>query len=213
MNMKSKSKSFEDLTTIRKFMEESSRFLSLSGLSGIFAGMIALAGGAVAYLAILRGSFPNGFAFLPELTVRTTGKVRNLLILDSLLVLICAIAVSIFFSYRKSKQLGLKIWTPVSKRMLVNILVPLTTGGLFTIVIAFEQQWQLIVPSMLIFYGLALVNAGKYTYNEVFYLGIFEIIIGLVSSLFPSLALLFWCLGFGILHITYGLIMYRKYEK
>jgi len=65
---------------------------------------------------------------------------------------------------------------------------------------------------LLIFYGLALVDAGKFTYGEVFYLGILEIITGLVSAFFPSLGLFFWIFGFGVLHVIYGLVMYRKYE-
>jgi len=211
--MKSKSKSFEDLNTIRRIMEESSRFLSLSGLSGIFAGLIALIGGAVAYFAIFKGNALLNSAYFTGLNAEETGIMRFWLIIDSLLVLISAIGASIFFSYRKSIRQGLKIWTPVSKRMLVSVLVPLITGGIFIIILYKENQWQLIVPSMLVFYGLALANAGKFTYSEVFYLGLLEILIGLTSALFPGFGIFFWCLGFGFLHIIYGLIMYRKYEK
>ena len=211
--MKSRSKSCEDLNTIRKIMEESSRFLSLSGLSGLFAGLIALIGGAVACFAILKGNIMLSSEYFTGMNAEDVSIMRFWLIIDSMAVLILAIGVSIFFSYRKSISQGLKIWTPVSKRMLINVLVPLVTGGIFIIILYNENLLQLIIPSMLVFYGLALVNAGKFTNNDVFILGLIEILIGLVSAVFTDFGLIFWCLGFGILHIIYGLIMYRKYEK
>ena len=54
--MKNESKSIEDIKAIRKIMEESSRFLSLSGLSGVFIGITAITGALFAYLFILDGS-------------------------------------------------------------------------------------------------------------------------------------------------------------
>lgn len=211
--MNNKSNSFEDLNTIRKIMEESSRFLSLSGLSGLFAGLIALIGGAVAFFLIFESNLHLNSEYFTSLSVSQISNVRMWLIIDSLLVLISAIGVSVFFSYRKSIRQNLKIWTPVSKRMLVNVLVPLITGGIFIIILDIEKQWQLVVPAMLVFYGLALVNAGKFTYSEIFYLGLFEIFIGLASAFFPESGLLFWCVGFGLLNMVYGLMMYRKYER
>jgi hypothetical protein len=75
-----------------------------------------------------------------------------------------------------------------------------------------QNNIQLIVPCFLIFYGLALVNAGKFTFGEIFYLGILQIVTGLVSAFVPGWGLIFWIFGFGVLHIIYGLAMYRKYE-
>jgi hypothetical protein len=132
---------------------------------------------------------------------------------EALIVLALALGVSVFFSYRKSVKKGLRIWTPVSKRLLVNLFVPIVTGGILILILYFQHHWQLIIPSMLIFYGLGLVNAGKFTFNEVFYLGVLEITIGLFSGIFPVYGIIFWCFGFGLLHIVYGLAMYRKYER
>ncbi len=113
---------------------------------------------------------------------------------------------------RKAKQSGKSFWTPVSKRLLVSLLIPLLAGGLFAFVLITRNQFFLVIPAFLIFYGLALTGAGKFTYDEVFYLGILEIITGFLSAAFPEQGLLFWTLGFGILHIIYGVFMYRKYE-
>jgi hypothetical protein len=211
--MESKSEYFEDLRIIKKVMEESSRFLSLSGLSGLFAGIIALAGAAFAIY-----TFPDGKLLLPggffsAYKIQETDSLMFKLLAEALIVLILALGVSVFFSYRKSVLKGLKIWTPVSKRLLVSLFVPLITGGILILILFFQHHWQLIIPFMLIFYGLGLVNAEKFTFNEIFYLGLLEIITGLLSAIFPVYGIIFWCFGFGLLHIVYGLAMYRKYER
>lgn len=210
--MKSDTKSIEDIKAIRKIMEESSRFLSLSGLSGIFAGVTAIAGVLVAYFFILDSGSIRYDESLRNLPAIETFSLRWQLITDAAIVLVLSVLFSLYFSIRKAKRDGKNIWTPVSIRLLINLLIPLVTGGVFITILLFQNQVQLIVPGFLIFYGLALVNAGKFTFGEVFYLGILEIITGLVSAFFPGWSLIFWTFGFGILHIVYGLAMYRKYE-
>jgi hypothetical protein len=211
--MESKSEYFEDLKIIKKVMEESSRFLSLSGLSGLFAGIIALAGAAFAVYSFLDGKVLLSEGFFSSDKIRELDSLKIKFIAEALVVLGLALGVSVYFSYRKSVRKGLKIWTPVSKRLLVNLFVPLVTGGILIMILYFQHHWQLVIPSMLIFYGLGLVNAGKFTFSEVFYLGLLEIATGLLSAIFPVYGIIFWCFGFGLLHIVYGLAMYRKYER
>jgi predicted lysophospholipase L1 biosynthesis ABC-type transport system permease subunit len=211
--MDNQSEYIEDLRIIKKVMEESSRFLSLSGLSGIFAGIIALAGAVVAVFAFMHGRLLLTGGFFEESTAREIFLLKIRLSVLALIVLTLAIGVSLYFSYRKSVQKGLKMWTPVSRRLLINLMVPLATGGILILIFYFQHNWQLVVPSMLIFYGLALVSAGKFTYNEIFYLGLIEILTGLISVALPVYAILFWGFGFGLLHLIYGSIMYRKYER
>lgn len=211
--MENNSKSIEDIKTIRRIMEESSRFLSLSGLSGVFAGAFAIAGALVAYFLILNNGSIHYDEYFRSLSVKETTAIRWQLMADAVIVLSLAILSALSLSLRKAKRAEKNFWTPVSKRLLINLLIPLISGGIFIIILLFQNHIQLIVPGMLIFYGLALVSAGKFTYNEIFYLGILEIITGLVSAFYPDLGLLFWIFGFGILHIIYGLVMYRKYES
>jgi|WetSurMetagenome_2_1015567.scaffolds.fasta_scaffold73913_3 hypothetical protein len=213
ITMESKSEYFEDLRIIKKVMEESSRFLSLSGLSGLFAGLIALAGAAFAIYIFLDGNFLLSGGFFSVENAQTLDSLKIKIFVEALIVLVLALGVSFFFSYRRSEQKGLKMWTPVSKRLLVSLFVPLITGGFLILILYLRHQWQLIIPSMLIFYGLGLVNAGKFTFNEIFYLGLLEITTGLLSVVFPVYGIILWCLGFGLLHIVYGLVMYRKYER
>lgn len=211
--MESNINSAEDLKRIRKIMEESSRFLSLSGLSGVFAGSFAIAGALVAYFLILNNGNIHYDEYFRSLSVKETVTLRWQLVSDALAVLILSVISAFFFSLRKAKKEGNRFWTPVSKRLFINLLIPLATGGLFILILLFQNHVQLIVPGLLIFYGLALVNAGKFTFGEIFYLGLLEITTGLISSLLPSFGIWFWIFGFGILHIVYGIVMYRKYER
>ena len=209
--MSSDSKSLEDIKAIRKIMEESSRFLSLSGLSGVFIGITAIIGALVAYFLIPDGSIRFD-EYLRNHSAEETYSLRWQLITDAALVLLLSMFLAFWFSIRKAKKEGKIFMTPISKRLLINLLIPLATGGVFAIVLLIQNQVGLIVPSFLIFYGLSLVNAGKFTFGEIFYLGILEIITGLAAAFFPGWGLIFWIFGFGILHIIYGLVMYRKYE-
>jgi len=209
--MKDRSKSFEDLDTIRTIMENSTRFLSLSGLAGVFAGLTAIAGAAVAYFLIFRESFSADF--FSALSADEMAVIKQWSAIDAVAVLVIAIAVSFILSYRNAAKKGLRMWTPVSKRFLVSMIVPLVSGGILILILYLQNQFNLLIPSMLIFYGLALVNAGKFTYSEVFYLGLLQILSGLAAAALPGYALFFWTFGFGFLHIAYGLLLYRKYEK
>jgi hypothetical protein len=211
--METRSEYIEDLRIIKKVMEESSRFLSLSGLSGLFAGLIALAGAAIAVFVFLDGKILLRDGFYIEQPADDLINLKIRLSILALIVLVLAISVSLWFSYRKAHRKGLKMWTPVSKKLLISLLVPLVTGGILIIIFYLQHNWQLVVPSMLIFYGLALVGAGKFTYNDVLYLGLLEIIAGIASMILPLYGIIFWCFGFGLLHIIYGLLMYRKYER
>jgi hypothetical protein len=210
--MENNSKSAEDIKTIRRIMEESSRFLSLSGLSGIFAGTFALAGALIAYFLILKSGSIHYDEYFRSLSEKETFTLRWQLAADAASVLILSAVSAFYFSIRKAKKEGKNFWTPVSKRLLVNLFIPLFTGGFLVIILMVQNHIQLVVPCFLIFYGLGLVNAAKFTYNEVFYLGILEIVTGLIAAVLPDLGIIFWIFGFGILHIIYGVFMYRKYE-
>ncbi|MDO9184514.1 MAG: hypothetical protein Q7W13_00775 [Bacteroidia bacterium] len=198
----------QTITDIRSMMERSSRFISLSGLSGVFAGIFALCGAYAAYIKLnsLNGIYRllNDSAFM---------DVVVFLLVDAFVVLLASVAVGIMLTIRSSKKKGIKIWDATAKRLLINLLIPLITGGLFCLVLLSHGLVGLVAPSSLLFYGLALINASKYTLNDIRYLGICEIVLGLIASLYIGYGLLFWAAGFGVLHIVYGAVMYYKYER
>jgi hypothetical protein len=200
----------KDLQTIREIMERSSKFLSLSGLSGVFAGICALIGAAFAWIFILAG---NPFSFDDYLHNPSAAASRYYLGVDAIIVLGVAVLGAIYFSRRRTKKAGLHFWTNSSRRLLVHLLIPFVAGGIFTLILIFQNNLELIPSVMLIFYGLSLVNAGKFTLGEIHYLGLMEIGLGLLAGIFIDFGLLFWTLGFGIMHVIYGTMMYYRHEK
>lgn len=198
----------EDLSHIRSMMERSSRFISLSGLSGVVAGLAALIGAGYVYFVLKR----NGIDYFEgDRNIYSMALVKELVIIGTL-ILFAAILSGYIFTANKSKKKGLKIWDGTTKRLLITFCVPLITGGVFCLALLFHHLFVWIAPATLIFYGLALVSAERYTLTDVKYLGYCQIILGLLSLFFLGWGLLFWTVGFGILHIVYGLIMHKKYK-
>jgi hypothetical protein len=197
----------ENLKEIRSMMERSSKFLSLSGLSGISAGICALIGAWYVHSKIYLGGLNQ---LLDPQIARET---MPLLIQDFLLVLIGALIFGILFTVRKAKKQGLSVWNSTSKRLLMSMMIPLGAGGLFCMGMLYHGYFWLCFPATLVFYGVALVNASKYTVHDTFYLGIAEIILGIIALFLARWNLIFWAMGFGVLHIVYGVVMYFRYDK
>jgi hypothetical protein len=203
----------EDLHAIRDIMERSSKFLSLSGLSGIFAGVCALIGAAVTWLYILDSGQIKYNEYMLGLDDPLASGIRVYLVMDALLVLGFAIMGAVFFSYRRAKKAGQQVWTGSTRRLLWHLMIPLVTGGSFALILLYRNNLDLVASVMLIFYGLSLVNAGKFTFGEIHYLGLTEIALGILAAVFIDYGLLLWTIGFGLMHIVYGSVMYYRYER
>jgi hypothetical protein len=198
-------KHLQDLSEIRSLMERSSKFISLSGLSGISAGVIATLGGIYTYFFLLPFD-KQGLIYFDEKIIIRLMSIGGL-------VLALALSSSIFFTIRNARNKGNKIWTSSSKRLLESMAIPLLSGGLFCLLLL-KAAPHLIDAATLIFYGLALLNASKYTFDDIKIVAYIEIILGLLAGLATNwtVSLLFWTLGFGLVHIVYGFFMYKKYD-
>jgi len=207
--MKDEKDYIQDITEIRSMMERSSKFLALSGWEGILAGIYALLGAFVAY---------KFFNFNPDKILYTiesgdaTAGLTNVIIL-AIVVLILALGSAVLFSNKNAGKRGEKLWNPTTRRLLANMSVPLVAGGLLILVLISKGLIGLVAPCTLIFYGFALYNASMLTYKAVKILGFVEIGLGLISAYFVEYGLLIWALGFGVVHIIYGIYMYYKYER
>ena len=203
----------ENLKHIRNMMERSTKFLSLSGYSGIAAGVIALIGAAVAYFVVFRQGSVKYDEYMRSLGDVSTMRIRLQMVALAISTLVCAVCAAWYFSLRKAKRAGTRLWTSTARRTLYHFLIPLCTGGIFCIALIMNNNIHLLAAAMLIFYGLALVNSGKFTVEEVHYLGLSEIVLGILAGFFLRYGLLFWTLGFGVMHIVYGLRMFYKYDR
>ncbi|MGK7396558.1 MAG: hypothetical protein ACNS62_18415 [Candidatus Cyclobacteriaceae bacterium M3_2C_046] len=208
--MKNEQDYLRDLTEIRSMMERSSKFLSLSGWAGIMAGIYALAGAYIAYTILSFDPDRPNFQYFEN-----SGQSGNLwiIILLGLIILVLALITAVYFSYKSAHKRGEKVWNATSRRLLFNMAVPLVSGGLLILILLTHGLTSLIASLTLIFYGLALYNASKFTYEEVKYLGLVQIGLGLISAYFVGYGLLLWAIGFGLVHIIYGIYMHLRYER
>lgn len=208
--MKKEQDYIRDIAEIRSMMERSSKFLSLSGWAGIMAGIYALLGAFIAY---------RFFLFNPQDLLISGTSLENQtyqsvqMAFLGLIVLLMALGTAIYFSFKNAEKRGEKLWNPTSKRMLVSMLVPLLLGGLIILLLLSKSIMGLVAPLSLIFYGLALYNASRYTYKEVEMLAYVEMGLGLLGCYFIGYGLILWTLGFGVAHIIYGIFIHYRYEK
>lgn len=200
----------KDIAEIRSMMERSSKFLSLAGWAGIMAGIYALVG---AYIAKYEFNFNSDEKDSGGMqSVNLSPDLLQVIFL-AIIILILAIGTAIFLSYRKSSRRKEQLWNPTAKRMLINMAIPLVAGGLLILILISKGLISLVAPLTLLFYGLALYSASKFTYEEVRSLGLIQIGLGLISAYFVEYGMLLWALGFGVFHIIYGIYMHYKYEK
>lgn len=198
----------QDIAEMRSMMERSTKFLSLSGLAGVMAGIYALLGAYVAYKFL---DF-NPAEIVYTSSIKLPPDLLKVIVVATI-VLALAIATAFFLSYKKANKRREKFWNPTTKRLMVNMMIPLAVGGLLILILIAKGFIGFIAPFTLLFYGLALYNASKFTYEEVRSLGLIQIILGLISSYFVEYGLLFWALGFGVFHIIYGIYMHYRYER
>ncbi|MDO8365763.1 MAG: hypothetical protein Q7T20_03120 [Saprospiraceae bacterium] len=216
--MKDSQQHLEHLAEMRSLMERSTRFLSLSGLSGVWAGCCALLGAFFVrnYLeAQYLGEYEVNDLFYDRRGAASySGLGYELtLVLMALAVLFAALAGGWYFTARKARMRGERVWEASSRRLLWALLVPLATGGVFCLALLYWNLIAFLAPATLIFYGLALVNGSKYTLGDVGSLGLIQIGLGLTGMFFPGRGLELWATGFGVLHILYGGLMYYKYDR
>ena len=202
------------LADIRGLMSRSGRFLSLSGLSGVWAGACALAAAAFAY-------WRAGVAPLSGVDYYTAyyrqyqdaGAIEPFVFTVGVVTIVVAVAGAAFFTLRRARATNYQLWNATSRQLLSALLWPLATGGLLVLAHWYQGDYGYSAAITLIFYGLALLSASRYLVPEIRALGYCEVALGLVVAFLPGYGIDAWALGFGVLHIVYGAVMWRRYEK
>lgn len=214
--MNEQNTSLEAIQDIKRMMERSSRFISLSGLSGVSAGICALIGAFIAHPYVVG---TKDYVINPEVAIIQAAVEDYSIIFNTYLFWIAAatfaaaLLSAFLFTYIKSKKEGIPLWGKTAKRLMINVSIPLIVGGIFLFKMMQFGTFGLVAPGCLLFYGLALINASKYTLDEIRYLGYGQIVTGIVNLWFVGCGIYFWAFGFGVLHILYGIYMWVKYEK
>lgn len=203
-----------ELKEIRNLMERSSRFLSLSGLAGVVVGLFAIIGIVSAYLYLGISLNTTGYYhWIMGPDGQLNPNFSGFLLADVALVLSLSLLAGFWFAKRKAQKQNLPFWDATAKRATANLAIPLIAGAAYCCILLYHKQVAFIAPATLIFYGLALLNTSKYTISDIGYLGVWQLVLGLLASFFIDFGLVFWAFGFGLLHMVYGIMIYWKYEK
>lgn len=197
-------KYLKDISEIKSLMTESSKFMSLTGLSGLFSGIYALIGATYLYWDVSK----NGESILNL----NTSHVELIVIILSAVLILSTIS-TFWLTIRKAKKNKEKTWNSISKKLAFNFYGILLFGGSYLMSLLFQEKYQQIIPLMLVFYGFAIVNGAKYTFKGVVLLGYIQLFLGLVCTLFQGYEFWFWVIGFGVVHVIYGSFMHFKYRK
>ena len=213
MNEELKNEQLAAISEMRDMMQRSSKFLSLSGLAGILVGCVALVGVGVTYYLLEMPFDSTGYLMYLGKALEVHETTLKNIIFINVSVLILSLMIGSLMAIRNAKRKGLSVVDNTTKRLVINMFIPLLVGGIFIVALLMQQSLSFILPSMLIFYGMALLNASKYSIEDIRYLGLIEMFLGLSAMFFLDQALIIWGLGFGILHMIYGVILYNKYEK
>lgn len=208
--MKNETDYLQDIGEIRTLMERSSKFNSLSGWAGVFAGIYALAG---VYVAVTYLHFNPQTLYLEKGEAQNTSSDFLPVVLLALIIFLLAITTAIYFTRRRAKKKEELLWTPAAKKLITEVSLPLIIGGVLLLICLSKGLVGFLAPLSLLFYGIALFTISKFTYFEVRVLGLIEIALGLAGAYFVSWGVLFWAIGFGVVHIVYGIYVYFKYER
>ncbi len=201
-------KYLNDISEIKNMMSKSSQFISLSGLSGILAGIYAIIGAFLAYNILYSQNNISDDIYYQIISLSDMYNLFGI----AITVVVLSILTGVLLSVKKAKKIHENVWNATSKRLIINFIIPLAVGGYLCLYLIEKEDFALVAPFTLIFYGLACVNASKYTLGDVRYLGITMIILGILNTFFIGYGLIFWALGFGGCHILYGSMMYFKHE-
>lgn len=213
--MDSRREPAQALEDIKQMMDRGSRFVSLSGWSGIAAGLCALVAAWVAGRKLEEAGYEvgRGVESVPAAESNSLLHANSDLLLLAMVTFVAALVLAFVFTYLRSRKTGVPLWGFTTRKLIVHLAVPMIVGALLIWRLTDFDLYQFVAPACLIFYGLALVNASKFTLSEVRYLGYLQLLLGLINLWLMDYSLYFWAAGFGVLHILYGILMWNKYER
>lgn len=208
-------KAADELTVIRQLMERPVRSSTASGVSGIIAGLAALAGAAAdKYLS------PRLAEHLAERSELTSTWDWVLIIGAGIWAVVFCVAfvgVVILTRIRERRQ-GMPFWSPVKRRVLRTILPPFIAGCGLTVAIYYQWiygynpgQSYLIPAVWMLFYGLALWQVGEFSIPEVRLLGAAFIAAGIASAVVQWYPYESLGATFGGFHIVYGVVVWTRH--
>jgi hypothetical protein len=178
----------EALAYIRQTMESASTFTALSGWGLVAVGVVGLVAAAFAWRS---GVAENLHVWVPA----ALGGV------------ICAgIA-----NAGKAKRLDVPLWSG-SLRKVAWVMTPaLAAGAFLTLALVNAGARHLLPGTWLALYGAGVTAGGTFSVRAIRWMGIALVLLGGVALQAPSQGVILLALGFGLLHIVFGLFLVQKH--
>jgi len=183
-------RAMDNLRYIRETMERSSSFTGISGWGQVAIGVTALAAAVLA---------------AQQATVKSWLAVWFVEAMFSLLI-------AGWSMDRKARAAGLPLFSGPGRKVAFSLSPPLLAGALLTAVLYRAGSTNSIPGMWLLLYGTGVVTGGMFSVPVVPVMGLCFMTLGAAALFAPAfLANWFLALGFGILHITFGVIIARRY--
>lgn len=179
----------DDLRFIRETMERATSFTGVSGRGFVAAGVTAI---VAARLASIQTS--------PEAWL-----------LVWMLELALATAVVLGLTARKARSQGDSLWSHTGRKLLFAFSPPMAAGALLTASLYLSGGFGLLPGVWLALYGAGVMTGGAYSVRAIPIMGAAFIALAAVAMLTAVPGDLALGLGFGGLHIVFGLIVWRRY--
>jgi len=179
----------DNLRFIRDTMERAASFTAVPGWGGVLIGVTALFAGAFSFGHPARQQFYIWVA-----------------------AAIVASAIGFLAIGLKSKRLALAPGSRAARRALLSFMPPLAAGAVLSIVL-FRMDLLDVLPGLwLLLYGAAVVTGGAFSVRIVPVMGLCFMLVGLAALSVPAAwGNVFLMFGFGMLHITFGVVIARRH--
>ena len=192
-------KAQENLLYIRQTLEAAGQLTAVPGWSLMAAGIVALAGAAV-------NAFLTGPPWNPSADIRYSLGVWGIVLLISL-------NICFFGIFRQSRKMRTPIHPPLLRKLLWSLCPSLFIGAILTTLAIEHLRMELLPVIWLGCYGAAVTNSGMVSVAPVRYMGVCFLLAAAGAALSPAEMGLAWiAVGFGWLHIVYGVYIARRYN-
>jgi hypothetical protein len=180
----------DNLRYIRETMERSQSFTAVSGVGGVLMGLIAL-----------------GATFLAVRSETTEAWVTVWMSAAVLSLGIALVAMTM-----KARAAGGSLLVGAGRKFAWNLTPPLLVGGLLTVAMTQMGAATLLPGVWLLLYGTGVVTGGAFSVRVVPLMGLAFMLVGAAALFAPAAwGNLFMAGGFGLLHIVFGIVIWRKH--
>jgi hypothetical protein len=183
-------RAMDNLRYIRETMERAGSFTAVSGWGIVTIGATAI---AAAWLA---GAMASPAGWLAVWTVEA----------------VLALAIGVLSVARKARAAGMPLLSGPGRKVALILSPPLMAGAVLTAVMFGEGILAPLPGMWLLLFGAGVVAAGAFSVRIVPVMGLTFMLLGSAALLLPA----GWgnglmALGFGGLHIFFGVLIARRY--